>query len=526
MEIDTSISKVTVFRNGARVIRSGSLEVEPGDLKIRVGGISSSAVEDSFRVDGHGKAHIVALDVQRRERVFEPQKGIDHIYSKLKELRRRLMALDDEIEIENLKISSMQQLLDDFSENYGTILAANETDISLLANIDSKSSEVKSKARKKLRELSNKREDFQTEIEILESEIGKINSETKTEAFYDLDIDLEAEEKGTIQLELTYQTDGATWSPSYDVNVDRDSCVIRRIGLICNNTGEDWKDIQLRVSTATATPANAVEGTPFYITAYDPEVIRARKERAKRSLKMAPAAAEPAPLGESGAAPPPSPPIELEETFAMPSETVSGISFYDVPDRISIPPDDENHPVTLSEEELDSSTTYYWYADEMPYVAAQNEVTNGSHLILPGKAKVYEENDLVGETAIPQISPHEKFRIGTRIANKVKGEKKLVKRQIQKSGLTRGKIQQNYGYTLSLENFAEKKIEVTVKDRIPHSLNPSIEIEIIETDPKPKTSELGILEWNLQIEEGNSISIEYGYKVTWEKETVIVPPLP
>jgi chromosome segregation ATPase len=205
IELDTSISKVTVFRNGARVTRKGSAEVEPGDLKIRVAGISSSAIEDSFRVDGHGKAHIAALDVQRRERVFEPKKDIDHIYSKLKELRRRLMALDDEIEIENLRISSMQQLLDDFSENYGTILAANETDISQLENIDSKGSEVKSRARKKLRVLSKKRRDIQTEIEILESEIGKINSKRKTEAFYEVDVDLEAEEKGSIQLELPHR---------------------------------------------------------------------------------------------------------------------------------------------------------------------------------------------------------------------------------------------------------------------------------------------------------------------------------
>jgi uncharacterized protein (TIGR02231 family) len=525
IELDTSISKVTVFRNGARVTRKGSAEVEPGDLKIRVAGISSSAIEDSFRVDGHGKAHIAALDVQRRERVFEPKKDIDHIYSKLKELRRRLMALDDEIEIENLRISSMQQLLDDFSENYGTILAANETDISQLENIDSKGSEVKSRARKKLRVLSKKRRDIQTEIEILESEIGKINSKRKTEAFYEVDVDLEAEEKGSIQLELTYQIDGASWSPSYDVNVGRNSCLVRRMGLIRNDTGEDWKEIHLRVSTATATPAIAVEGTPLYITAYDPAAIRVRKGRAKRSMKMAPSA-EPAPLEETGAAPPPGPPPEIEETFAQSSETVSGISVYDVPDTISIPPDDERHPVALSEEELDTSTTYYWYADEMAHVVAQNEVKNGPHLILPGGVKVYEENDLVGETTIPQIAPREKFKIGTRIANKVKGEKKLVKRETEKSGLTRGKVQQKYGYTLSIENFAEKKIQVTVKDRIPHSVNPSIEVEVLEIEPKPKTSELGILEWRLEIAEGVSTSIEYEYKVTWEKETVIMPPLP
>ncbi|TFG12043.1 mucoidy inhibitor MuiA family protein [Candidatus Thorarchaeota archaeon] len=527
MEIEASISRVAVFRNGARVTRIGSVEVEPGDLKVRLGGISSSAIEDSFRVDGHGKAHIASLDVQRKERLFEPKEDIDHIYSKLKELRRRLLALDDEIEIENLRISSMQQLLDDFSENYGTILAANETDISQLKNIDSKSSEVKNKTRKKLRELRKKRQEIQTEIEILESEIGKLDSKRKTEVFYDVDIDLEAEEKGTIQLELTYQTDGASWSPSYDVKVGRNSCRIRRMALIRNCTGEDWKDVRLRVSTATATPAHAIEGTPLYITAYDPEDARARKERAKRSMKMAPAAAaEPEALEKSGTAPPPSPPPELEETFAESSETVSGISVYDVPDTTSIPPDDEEHPIALSEEELDSSTIYYWYADEMVYVVAQNEVTNGSQLILPGEVKVYEGNDLVGETSIPQIAPHESFKIGTRIANKVKGEKKLVKRDIQKSGLTRGKIQQNYGYTLILENFEKKRIEVAVKDRVPHSLNPSIEIEVLETVPQPKKSQLGILEWELKIKEGTSKSIEYAYKVTWDKETVIVPPLP
>jgi hypothetical protein len=38
--------------------------------------------------------------------------------------------------------------------------------------------------------------------------------------------------------------------------------------------------------------------------------------------------------------------------------------------------------------------------------------------------------------------------------------------------------------------------------------------------------ELGVIEWEVEIEAGAEIKIGYSYDVEWEKDVMITPPLP
>jgi hypothetical protein len=67
--IDTTITGVTVFRDGARIERRGTATLDPGRQQVLIGGLPASLDPSSVRVvaDGEGLS-LLEIEVQRRYR--------------------------------------------------------------------------------------------------------------------------------------------------------------------------------------------------------------------------------------------------------------------------------------------------------------------------------------------------------------------------------------------------------------------------------------------------------------------------
>ncbi|MHA2024803.1 MAG: mucoidy inhibitor MuiA family protein [Candidatus Thorarchaeota archaeon] len=522
--LQTTISNITVFRDAARVTRTGKAKLEPGSHKVLVTNITNYAQNDSFRVKGKGPAKLSSIDVQSVTDVYEPSSDIKPLYDELKVLEKKRIEIQDEIQFQQDRLGQIDSMVAEFSNHFGLVFAANEGDIKSLSEMDKKSAKLAGDIQKNVRELNYEIQELDDKMQVLRDNIGKINSERKTVSTYTVEVSLEVTSASEIELEVTYQTGGASWTPRYDVDLLPENAKLRRLAMVRNRTEEDWKDVGLTISTATARPVEAVDGSPFFITAYDPTMIPSPKPgKAGRRYKAKPMAIADG-LGAGFA--PPAPPAEVREEFAEAIETVSGIAVYELPKKMTIPSDYEKHPVTLIEEELKSKTVHYWYAEGMAEVVAQDKVTNNDSVILPGSVKVFSEGDYIGETSIGQISPREEFKIGTRVAYDVKAEKKLVEREMEKAGVLRGKLRRSYNYRLEIESFSKRKIEIDVFDRVPHSVSTQIEVKIDWEKLAPKNQELGVIEWRREIEPKEKKAIEYSYEVEWERDVTISPPLP
>lgn len=522
---------MTIFRDGARVTRTGKVSLDSGTQKVLVGDITEYAHEDSFRVKGSGPATLSSIDVRRTSKVYEPKTDTKPLLDELKKLNSDHEATTDEIAIYSGRLSYLEAMNAGFAGNFGLLFAASEAEISQLTEMDAVSGRTIVETKGKIRELEKKLKEIGDKIDVVKRNLGKIESEKRTEGFYEVEVTVDVSKKAQVELDVTYQVSGAGWSPSYDLDLLPNSAKLRRVALLYNQTREPWQKVSLTVSSATAKPIQAVEATPFYVTAYDPEEERRRFEAARKDSgpsKMRPPAppmAMPTPApAMAKPAPPPKPMIS--EQLAQVSELASGISVYELPGRASVPSDNDQHPFTLIEEELGSTTVHYWYADGMSEAVAQDEVTNGDTVILPGKVKVYAEGDYIGESTVTQVSPREKFKIGTRVAYDVKVKKKLTAREMEKAGITRGKLRRAYSYRLEIENFGKRAIQIEVHDRTPHSLNPSIEVKGNLGQLQPESNQLGVMKWKLDVEPAKKKQIDYDYEVLWERGITITPPLP
>jgi uncharacterized protein (TIGR02231 family) len=516
-----------VFRDGARVTRIGKKKLSAGPQKVTISGITSLARDDSFRVKGKGPAALSTIDVRSIDTVYEPSEDLKPLHDELEALEKKEITLTDEIEIYRTKLANIENMVNQFTGVFGTIFAANEAKISQLTEMDKTATERAEETQDKIRSLEDELEEVETQMTVVRNNIGRVQSQKRTETTYDVEVSLEVAQEAEVELEITYQCHGAQWTPSYDVDLLQGKAKLRRIAMVRNRTKEDWNKVSMVISTATARPVEAIEGAPFWISVYHPPRPKKGRRRDMKFKKMAakPSAAPPSAPGGGLGAMPEEKPMMIEE-FAEASETASGISVYELPKPMTIPYDNEKHPVTLTEDDLDSKTIHYWYPDGMAEVVAQDEVTNGDSVILSGSMKVYAEGDYIGETSIGQVSPREEFKLGTRTAYDVKAQKHLVEKDIEKAGITRGKRRRYYKYRLEIESFSKRPIEIEIVDRVPHSNSTSIEVKLESEKLGIEKIELGVLKWTKNIDVGQKVEIVYDYEVLWEKDITISPPLP
>ena len=526
-EINTQISTVTVFRDGARIVRTGKTELAIGEQTVKVPGITRYAEPDSFRVKGKGAAVLRGIDVKQIRQTYEPTGDIKEIYNKLKELEKERAIIDDKIQLQRTRGERLNVVMSQFSSEFGKWYSVGETPMDQMTKIDKTTSDLIRDSKKTVRELENKLERIHAEITALQNNINRIQGQRRTETFNEVFVSLDVKESTQLELEVTYQLRMASWQPTYDVDIGDEKSSVKRIAVVRNQTLEEWEDVSLTVSTASAQPVEAVKPNPFYVDVYTPQhfgMMATRAAAAPMEMKKEKAYDEDMDdmLMEAEEEPMPG----IIEDYAEPTETLGGITVYNVPGEVSIPADNDPHPVTLTLEEFDSRRLHYWNAAAMAEVVAQDEITNGDAVLLPGNVKVYAAGDFIGETYLNLKAPREKFRLGTRVAYDVKAEKKLIEKDTEKAGITRGKQKRGYRYALEMQNFSKREIAIRVVDVIPYSNSEKITVELSEPSSPFKKMELGVIEWETNIGAGAEIKINYAYEVEWEKDVRIRPPLP
>lgn len=509
--IDAPVSSVTVFVDGARVTRKGTKSLGPGEHEILVTGITKFAEDDSFRVKGTGKASLRGINSSTRKEIYEPEGDTEKLRNKLKKLEAERDEINDEVELQQARIDRLQTVLTSFSEEFGKRYAFGDSEIAALSTLDQETTAMKQEAYKKLRDLQMELEKVEAQISEVRNSLQRIEGERRIEVTKEVSIQLDVKEECTVQLEVTYQIREARWIPQYDIDVVGNRTTMKRLALIWNHSLENWTDVELEVSTASAKPVSKIEPEPLYIrsrrgdtvpTRDETEEVIAEIERAYESVD------------------------DMRSAPARVAETTAGGMVFQVPGRVTIPADMDQHPITLLEEVFESKEIYYWNAYAMDSFVIQNRITNGDSLIIPGKVKVYADGDFLSETAISTVAPREEFHLGTREAYDIKGEKKMLEKETEKAGLTRGKKRREYKYQLEIESFTKEPVTVRLIDRIPHSDSERINVQLENLTRDYKSMELGVVEWEFEMPAEEEMRIEYSYSVEWEKEIEIRPPLP
>uniref|UniRef100_A0A2C9KWG3 DUF4139 domain-containing protein n=1 Tax=Biomphalaria glabrata TaxID=6526 RepID=A0A2C9KWG3_BIOGL len=141
-------------------------------------------------------------------------------------------------------------------------------------------------------DLERKNEELDRKIEAVERNLNDLRGNYNTgHENRECIVVLEAEKEDKVYLVVSYVVMGASWIPSYDLRMftEEGSLKIFYYGLIYQNSGEDWNDVKLYLSTAEPSVGGTIPNLPMTQLAIRKPIITRPKSRSlslRKSKKM------------------------------------------------------------------------------------------------------------------------------------------------------------------------------------------------------------------------------------------------
>lgn len=244
-EVKSEVKEVTVFLEGAQVVRKQSVDLTNGQTIIKFLGLSPFIDAKSIQVKAGGELTVLSVNHQ--------QNYLDKIEksAELIELEKKLAKVDEEINIENTYISIIKEELAFLQENRNIGGKNEQVSVSNLQLASKFYSEQLTSLKmrqieriKVLTKLNEQKEDLQNQIKLLTNKKSYPSAEVL--------IKVDAKKAGKHDIELSYMVGNAGWFPSYDIrakNIDEPIQLIYKAN-VKQDTKEDWKNVKLKFSSA------------------------------------------------------------------------------------------------------------------------------------------------------------------------------------------------------------------------------------------------------------------------------------
>jgi uncharacterized protein (TIGR02231 family) len=511
--IVTHVSAVTIFPDRARVTRTGRVSLATGLQRLQIGQLPLALLPDSLRAAGKGTARARLLGVASRlEQYFETpaQAAL--------QLEQQIQAVSDadaDLAARALVAEKEQKSLDALaaeSEMFARGLALRnrsaEEQGALFDFISGRGRALQTE----LLVISRDRRKLAKELDRLKRELGAVQA-ARPKQRYSAAVELDVSAAGELDLVLTYVVTGAGWQPLYDVRSSDTSVEVSYLAQVAQNTGEDWPQVAVTLSTARPSITLALpELPPWYVRPRQPLPPPApMMARAPAAQSMA----APAPKAASGAFPAADQEqADLAVDSAAVSESGAALT-YQLSGLADIPGSNEPRKVNVATLNFKPTVTYLTAPKLEPVCYRRAEIKNDSrYSLLPGRAQLFENDEYLGATGLDFVAPGQTFELSLGADERLRVERELAARDVDKAFIIGDRRRVRYGYTIELENLRDSPQVVTVRDQIPVARDEQIKVKLESADPKPsEQSELGQLEWKLTLDKAARRVIRFDFSV-------------
>jgi uncharacterized protein (TIGR02231 family) len=518
------ITAVTVYADRALTTRSATLPLKPGSYLIAFKSLPVLIQDDSIRVEGKGsaKATIVGLEVKRVFLEQSDEKRAKELDEEIRSLERRLGTIDSK----KAGLSSQKAFLESIRVAWGDRISK-ELAIGRPTSVElSDASSFVGTAVTKVEELTRdadiEKKSIKDKIDALrrqrDASTGSLRKEAKS-----VEVVVEITREGNLTLDLATVISQTGWQPSYDVRLSPDTktAALTFRAMVRQQTGEDWKNIDLTLSTARpATGGAPPELYPWRISFFRPQppmaapmVMSSRvPDMAKKSARMQAESFKSDDLLEE----------ESPAAFvtAQASEEQSSISFR-IPRPLDIPSDGTLHGTVVAIEQLPVSIEYLAFPKLSPHVFLKSEIVNrATYPLLPGKVNTFAGNTYIGSSQLKKVAAGEKFDLFFGTDDQVTVKRDEQKQQKEAGVLSKNKV--SYRYHIELNNFRKESLTLTLCDQLP--IPGDEEIKVLLDEPSIKPDEVKsdcTITWKAPLKAGEKKELTFGIIVEYPKDREI-----
>ncbi len=524
------ISQVTVYASSAFVTRSATVPVTPGDTRVVFAAIVPEIDENSLRVKGRGTAEVKILGAQLK-REFTADVPVE----KVQQLTDEIQALEDQ----NAKCDNEKQVLDDEKKYLDSVrLFADKKipeDLVTKMPTTQELEDIRVFLNLRLKENLNGRQEIditirknQKRLEALRRELEQIAGPGQ-KVKRSILVEVEVAREGNLDLEVSYGVNGASWNALYDARASFEKSQVELVsyGIVRQNTGEDWDDVDMVLSTARVTGnGNMPEADPWFIRPYQPPVPRrAYPMKAKAAGGMGRAGmAESAPMAADAMMLAAAPLEEAANVYAQ--AEAKGVSVaYKLSRKVTVKSDGEEHKLPISSQTLAAHFEYSAYPRAAALAYLRSRVSNDKDLqLLAGRVNVFMEGDFVGTSGIASIAPGQEFDLYMGIDENVKIKRELLERKkddVLLGGIPSPTMKETFKYKLTVENYKAAASTVNLFEAIPVSEDERIKAKVSQTSLEPKEKDWkdrkGIWRWEFSLEPKGKQEIFYTIVVEYPR---------
>lgn len=518
-----TISSVTVYADRAQVTRTASQKLKPGSYLVVFEGLPTLIQDDSVRVEGKGAAAtIVGLEIKRAFLEQSGEKRVMELDEEIQTLERRLATLDakkagltaQKAFLDSIRVSWGERISKELAIGRPTSAQLQETSSFVGAGVTN--------AEEQNNSIEVDKKSIKDKIEALrrhrEESTGSHRKEIKN-----VEVMVDVASEGTLKLDLSAVIGRASWVPSYDVRLGSDakSSELTFRAMVRQQTGEDWKNVALTLSTARPSAGGAPpEMHPWRVSFYRPQPpmaapvmsmggapMRAKKSKAvmMEMAEMDFKAAEEAPAAYA---------------TAQVNDEQSSIAF-NIPRPLDVPSDGSQQGSVIAIEQFPVNMEYLAVPKLSPFVFLKSEIINkAAYPLLPGKVNTFVGNTFTGSSHLKKVAAGEKFDLFFGTDDQVTVKREELK-QRKEAGLF-GKNKVSYRYRIELGNFRKEALTVTLRDQLPIAGDEEIKISLDEPTIKPDEQKNdGTLVWKLPMKAGEKKELSFGILIEYPKDREI-----
>jgi uncharacterized protein (TIGR02231 family) len=505
--VDAPIVAVTVYPDRARVTRRGRVIVPAGDQTVYVEPLPLALEDDSVRVAGRGPATVLGVDVAMQHNAESPEEAVAEVERERLEVQDLVAELTDADDVQAQLDTFLAQLARRAGNSFARTLASGEPGAELGGFTESLTDRLAA-VRTTRRELAAQRRDAEKRLAAVDRRLAEIYQQVtpdRRSAAIALELAAEAE----VEVELSYIVPAAGWTSSYDVRLTGDRLTLSWYGLITQRTGEDWPECDLTLSTARPTvTAKVPELDPWYLDRFAHPAVPLARGPVAPGMDSRRASGRDRLLSAA---------FEEQSAFGQQQATVEqGVTAasYTPPRPVAVPADGATHRATIAAIDLDAELDYVTAPVRSTDVHLRATVVNSSAHTLPaGKAAVFHDADFVGSAALPLWAPGEDVELALGLDDRIRVERKLVRREASKATLGSTRRRQ-VEYETKIENHTPRDARITVLDQLPVARDHEITVKPLTAEPEPaETTDLGVITWKLDLAAGKETTLRLAFRV-------------
>jgi uncharacterized protein (TIGR02231 family) len=525
--LDAPIVAVTVFRDGARVQRSGTVSLEPGLRPVVIAGLPASTDPASVRVAARGPGlTLLDVEVHRGYRTDPLREDTARLRSDVERCRDLVQELDDEDAAEQARLSFLEHLSGAAATALARAVSFGRADHDDLARMAGHLSADTAGALGRRREISARRRAARRELEAAEQRLEAAESLAGGAVpVIEVTATLEASADTPAEVDVSYHVSGSSWRPLYDLTLDGERLAISYLAEVTQQTGEDWPAVELTLSTIRRGLHRGLpELNPWYIGRAEPVPLMPRSGSlaGRESATLRPATTPVAASAKAAPGPPLPEAVQLTAQVADSGESGAGL-IYRVQRPLAVPADGEPYKTMVARFALDATLDHLAVPVLAPEAYARATVTNTSSLLLlPGPARVFHDTQFVGETSLETVAAGEEFELQLGVDDQIRVERQLRRRSTSKA-MIGGTRSVDIAYEITVENHRQNRARISVHDHIPISSDGDIKVRLREASPDPASqTDLGELIWDLSLDAGQTATIRYRFTVEHPAQVTVV----